>query len=261
MVNKLLDLSVVIVTLNEEKNISRAINSIKDIANEILIIDSGSTDKTIEIAEKLGAKVIFNHWEGYPSQVQFGIDNTNNKYVLVLDADEEVSVELKQSIINVFEQNLFSKYDCFAVNRKTFYVNKFLEHIWQPEYRIRLFNKEKVRYEGFLHEKVICNGKTSKLNGYLYHYTYKDIFQHYTKSLKYAKISAEELYKRGKKFRYHNLIINPLWAFFRQYFLKLGFLDGIRGLSVSMSYLFSTFLKYLFLWELEQKEKNKNARS
>jgi len=256
-----LPLSVIIPTLNEEKNIARAIKSIKGISSEILVIDSGSTDKTVDIATQLGATVIFNKWENYPSQVQFGINKASNPYVLVIDADEEVSQELRESIRKLFETGEISKYACFEVNRKTFYLGKFLDFMWQPEYRKRLFHKDKVKYEGFLHEKVVCSGKVKKLQGYLYHYTYKDLNDHFSKSLKYAKISAEEMHKRGKKFRLHKLIVNPIWAFFRQYFIKLGFLDGIRGLSVSMSYLFSTFLKYLFLWELEQKEKKNSARS
>lgn len=260
MVNKLLDLSVAIITFNEEENLSRTLEAVKDIAGEIVIIDSHSTDRTIEIAKNFGANIYIEDWKGYREQKNSLIEKCSKNWIFFLDADEVVSDELKKSIIDAINN---PKADGYYVNRKTYYSGKFLEHIWQPDYVLRIVKKSSnPRWEGGnIHEYLVIDGKTSKLNGYLYHYTYKDIFQHYTKSLKYAKISAEELYKRGKKFRYHNLIINPLWAFFRQYFLKLGFLDGIRGLSVSMSYLFSTFLKYLFLWELEQKEKDKNAGS
>ena len=253
-------LTVVIPTLNEEENIRRAINSVKEIASEILVIDSGSTDKTVEIAKNLGAKVIFNSWVNYPSQVQFGIDRASNPYVFVIDADEEVSKELRKNIEELFKTGEIKNYACFSVNRKTFYIGKFLNFTWQPEYRTRIFHKNKVRYEGFLHEIVICKGKTKKLKGYLYHYTYKDIEDHFRRSLKYSKISAIEMHKRGKKFKIHKLLFNPIWAFFKQYIFNLGFLDGIRGLSVAVSYFFSTFLKYLFLWEMENKEK-KNAKS
>lgn len=248
-------LTVVIPTLNEEKNISRAINSVKDIASEILVIDSGSTDRTVEIAKNLGAKVIFNKWVNYPSQVQFGIDKASNPYVFVIDADEEVSKELRKSIEKLFKTEEIKKYVCFQVNRKTFYIGKFLNFTWQPEYRTRIFHKDKVKYEGYLHEIVICKGKTKKIEGYLYHYTYKDIEDHFQRALKYSKISAVEMNKRGKRFKLYKLLFNPIWAFSKQYFFHLGFLDGIRGLSVAMSYLISTFLKYLYLWELEEQEK------
>ena len=254
---KPLPLSVVIVTLNEEENIKRAIESVKDIASEVLVIDSGSKDKTIEIAKKLGAKVIFHKWENYPSQVQFGIDNASNPYVFVIDADEEVSKELKESIKQIFKNGDIKKYACFYVSRKTFYIGKFLNFAWQPEYRIRIFHKDKVKYEGFLHEKVICTGKTKKLKGFLYHYTYKDIEDQYKKLIKYSKISAIGMHEKGKKFKLYNLILNPLWGFFKEYFIKLGFLDGIRGLSVAVSHFFYVFLKYLFLWEIEEEEKRK----
>ena len=248
-------LTVVIPTLNEEKNILRAINSVKGIASEILVIDSGSTDRTVEIAKNLGAKVIFNKWVNYPTQVQFGIDKASYPYVFVIDADEEVSKELRKSIEKLFKTEEIKKYACFQVNRKTFYIGKFLNFTWQPEYRTRIFHKDKVKYEGYLHEIVICKGETKKIEGYLYHYTYKDIEDHFQRALKYSKISAVEMHKRGKRFKLYKLLFNPIWAFSKQYFFHLGFLDGIRGLSVAMSYLISTFLKYLYLWELEEQEK------
>ncbi len=251
---KTFPLTVVIATFNEEENISRAINSIRDIASEILVIDSGSSDKTVEIAENLGAKVIYNKWENYPAQIQFGINKASNPYVFVIDADEEVSEELKDSIRQIFENKDVEKYACFQINRKTFYLGKFLNFAWQPEYRIRIFHKDKVKYEGFLHEKVICNGKVKKLKGDLYHYTYKDLEDQYKRLIKYSKLSAEGMYKNGGKFKLHKLILNPFWGFFREYFLRLGFLDGIRGFSVAVSQFFYVFLKYLFLWEIERKK-------
>jgi len=254
-------LTVVIPTLNEEKNIKRSIKSVKDIASEILIVDSGSTDNTVQIAKNLGAKVVFNKWINYPTQVQFGIDNAKYPYVLVIDADEEVSQDLANSIKQLFENGEIDKYACFKFNRRTFYIGKFLNFTWQPEYRIRLFHKDKVKYEGFLHEVVRCKGKVKKIKGDLLHYTYRDIEDHYKRSMKYVKISAEEMYKRGKRFKLYKLIINPMWAFIKQYFLHLGFLDGIRGLSVAMSYFFSTFLKYLYLWELEERNRLKKGNN
>ncbi|RUM46381.1 MAG: glycosyltransferase family 2 protein [Hydrogenothermus sp.] len=250
-----LPLSIAIITYNEEENLPRTLDAIKDIAEEIIIVDSHSTDKTVEIAKNYGAKVFIENWKGFRDQKNSALEKCTNEWILFLDADEVVSKELKEEIIKAIEAQ---KADGFYINRKTYYIGKFLDYIWQPDWVLRLVRQNaNPRWEGGnIHEYLRINGKTDKLQGYLYHYTYKDLSDHFNKSLKYAKISAEEMYKKGKRFKLHKLIINPFWAFFRQYFIKLGFLDGIRGLSVSMSYLFSTFLKYLFLWELEQKEKN-----
>ncbi|HIE59611.1 MAG TPA: glycosyltransferase family 2 protein [Persephonella sp.] len=248
-------LSVAIITYNEEENLPRTLDAIKDIAEEIIVVDSHSTDKTVEIAKNYGAKVFIENWKGFKDQKNSALEKCANEWILFIDADEVVSKGLKEEIIKAIEAK---KADGFYINRKTYYIGKFLNFTWQPDWVLRLVRRSaNPRWEGGnIHEYLRIDGKTYKLKGYLYHYTYKNLSEHFNKSLKYAKISAEEMYKNGKRFKLHKLIINPFWAFFRQYFIKLGFLDGIRGLSVSMSYLFSTFLKYLFLWELEQKEKN-----
>ncbi len=252
--------SVAIITYNEEKNLPKTLKAVKDIADEIIVVDSYSTDKTVEIAKNFGAKVFVEEWKGYRDQKNSALKKCNNQWILFLDADEVVSDELKKSIIEAIKN---PKANGYYLNRKTYYAGKFLNYVWQPDWVLRLVKKSaNPKWEGGnVHEFLTIEGTTGKLSGYLYHYTYKDIYEHFQKSLKYAKISAEEMYKKGKKFKIHKLIINPFWAFFRIYVIKLGFLDGIRGLSVAMSYFFSTFLKYLFLWELEQGEKDRNARS
>ena len=250
-----LPLSVVIVTKNEEKTIGRAIDSVKDIASEILIIDSGSTDNTLKIAKEKGAKVIFNQWRGYPKQVQYGINNASNEYVLVIDADEEVSKELKNSIREIF--NPYPEFSCYKVPRKTFYLGKFLEHTWYPEWRIRLFKKEFVKYEGYLHEKVICKGSIGKLKGDLYHYSFKNLKHQFSKAFFYGEITAKEMFKQGKKVSFKHLFLNPAWSFLKVFFLQKGFLDGKRGFIASVYAAFSTFIKYAFLYELQLKEKYK----
>jgi len=249
-----LPLSVGIITLNEEENLPRTLKAIEDIASEIIVLDSGSTDRTVEIAKKFGAKVYKESWKGYKEQKNSLLKKCSQEWILFLDADEVVSKELKNSIINELKN---PRYDGYEINRRTYYLGKFLNYVWQPDFVLRLVRKSaNPRWEGGnIHEHLKIDGKIGKLQGDLYHYTYKDLNDHFKKSLKYAKISAEEMHKKGKKFKFHKLIINPWWAFFRIYILNLGFLDGIRGLSVAMSYLFSTFLKYMFLWELENKEK------
>ncbi len=251
-----LPLSVAIITYNEEDDLPKTLDSIKDIAYEIIVVDSHSTDKTREVAKSFGAKVYEEDWKGFGEQKNSAIDKCTQPWILSLDADEVVSDELKKSLVEALRN---PKYDCYEVNRKNFYVGKFIEHIWYPEWRTRLFKKGKAKFEGEIHETLKCKGKKGRLKGFLYHYPYKDLQEHYTKSIKYAKLSAEVEFKKGKKFKIYQLFLNPFWAFFKMYFLKKGFLDGIRGLSIAKSNSYAKFLKYLFLWELE--EKNKNAKS
>ncbi|RMA97263.1 glycosyltransferase family 2 protein [Hydrogenothermus marinus] len=251
-----LPLSVAIITYNEEENIARTLKAIEDIASEIIILDSYSDDKTVEIAKSFQAKIYQEEWKGFKEQKNSLLRKCSQEWILFLDADEVVSKELKEEIIKAIKN---PKADGYSINRKTYYAGKFLNHIWQPDYVLRLVKKSaNPRWEGGdIHEYLRIDGKVSKLKGYLYHYTYKDIYEHFQKSIKYAKLSAEDYYRRGKKFHLYNLIINPFWAFSKQYFINLGFLDGIRGLAVAVSYFCNAFLKYLFLWELEQEKKKK----
>lgn len=243
-------LSVLILTKNEEENIQRAIKSVKDLAGEVVVLDSGSTDRTVEIAKSLGAKVFFREWTTYSDQLNYGISLCSGEWVFVLDADEEVSEELKRSIK---EELKAPKYEAYEVCRRTCYLGRFLRHAWYPEWRLRLFKKGRVAFEGTLHERVIFEGKVGRLKGDLYHYSFKDLEHQYIKTVKYAKLMAQEAHEKGRKFRLTNLLFNPLWHFFKVYFLDLGFLDGKRGLMVAFSGFVYTFLKYKFLYELEIK--------
>ncbi|MFN3870425.1 MAG: glycosyltransferase family 2 protein [Aquificaceae bacterium] len=247
-------LSVLICTKNEERNIERAIKSVQGLASEIVVVDSGSTDRTVEIAKSLGAKVFFKDWESYANQLNYGIDLCLGEWLLIIDADEEVSKELKENIKRELES---PKYEIYQVCRRTYYLGEFLNHAWYPEWRIRLFKKGRVRFEGALHERAIFEGKVGRLKGDLYHYSFKSLEDQYLKTIRYAKIMAMDMKEKGKKFRWYNLIFNPIWHFIKVYFLGLGFLDGVRGFFVAMSGAIYVFLKYKFLYEMELREKSK----
>ncbi|WP_333784743.1 glycosyltransferase family 2 protein [Thermocrinis sp.] len=247
------ELSVLILTKNEEKNLPRAIESVKDIASEIVVLDSGSTDATVNVAKSLGAKVFYHPWDGYSNQLNRGVQVCSKDWIFVLDADEEVSEELRDSIREAISSN---KAEVFMVCRQTYYLGGFLRHAWYPEWRVRLFKKGAVSFEGELHESAVFKGKASKLRGNLYHYSYKNLFDQYEKTIKYAKIMAEINYRKGKKFRIYNLLFNPVWSFFKVFLFQMGFLDGLRGFAVAISAFIYTFLKYIFLLELEMKEKH-----
>ncbi len=246
-------ISFVILTKDEEKNIKRAIESIKDIADEIIVIDSGSKDNTVEIAKSLGANVIFNEWTNYPSQVNFGISKASNDIVFVLDADEELTPELRASL----KEFLSSSYEIGIIKRRAFYMGDFLKHIWHDEKLIRVFKKDVCKYTGELHEVVVCSSdKRYELSGYLNHYSFKSLKDQFERTLKYAKISAEILCKQNKPFHLYNLIINPLWIFFKFFILKAGYKEGVKGLIIAFSGMFYVFMKYAFLYECyKSKEK------
>ncbi|WP_297888556.1 glycosyltransferase family 2 protein [Sulfurihydrogenibium sp.] len=248
-------LSVLILTKNEEKNIERAIKSVLPVADEIVVLDSGSTDKTVDIAKNLGAKVYFREFDNYKSQRNYGLSLCNGEWILVLDADEELSSKLQESV----EKQLKNpSYDCYEVPRRTYYLGRFLKYVWYPEYRKRLFKKNKAYYEGKLHEEVICKGKVGRLEGDLYHYSYKNLYHQFVKTVDYAQKMAEIMYSQGKRFKLYKLIFNPFIIFFKLYFLKLGFLEGVRGLIIAFSGFLYVFLKYAFLYELQLKEKYKD---
>ncbi len=251
---KMKKLSVLIATKNAEDTIERAINSIKDIAYEIIVVDSGSTDKTLEIAKDLGAKIFFKEWINSGTQYNYMMSLASGDYCFILDSDEEVSKELKNSIKQVLQKENPS--DCYEVNRKTYYMGDFLNHVWQPEWRIRLFKKGKVKYEERVHGKAICNGTKERLKGDLYHYSYKSLKHHFQKTVYFAEETAKLMYEKRKKFRFYNLFINPLVYFIKFYILQKGFLDGHRGFIVSVIGAVYGFLKYAFLFEKYQEEKH-----
>lgn len=250
-----MSLSVLILTKNEEKNIARAIESVKPIADEIIVLDSGSTDNTVEIAKSLGAKVFFRKFDNYPSQIEYGKSLCSKDWIFVLDADEEVCQELRENIVKAINED---SYTCYKVPRRTYYLGKYLDYIWYPQYVIRLFKKGQFKYEGKLHEKVICDGKIGKLKGDLYHYSFKSLYHQSKKTIDYAQKMAEILYQEGKRVKFYNLILNPLIIFIKFYFLKGGLLEGKRGLIISFSAFIYVFLKYAFLYELQLKEKYKD---
>ncbi|MBK3331846.1 glycosyltransferase family 2 protein [Persephonella atlantica] len=248
-----LPLSVAIISYNEEDNIGKTLSAVSDIASEIIVVDSGSTDRTVEIAKNLGAKVFVKEWKGFREQKNSALKKCSQEWILFLDCDEVVSEELKKSIIDAVKQPFA---DGYMINRKTVYLGKPLNHAWQPDWNLRLVKKNaNPRWEGGdIHEYLVIDGKVSKINGFLYHYSYRDIKDHFTKVVNYSYIAAREMYRKGKKFKMRKIFLNPLASFIREYILKKGFLDGTRGLIVAVSATYYSFLKYIYLWEMEKRD-------
>ncbi|MFA5557426.1 MAG: glycosyltransferase family 2 protein [Flavobacteriaceae bacterium] len=255
-------ISGVIITFNEEKFIENCLKSIIDVVDEIVVVDSFSTDRTKEICLKYGVRFVENPFEGFTTQKNFANDQAKYDYVLSLDADEELSEELKKSIMEV-KENL--DYDGYSFNRLNNYDGKWIKHSnWYPDRKIRLFNRKKANWKGKnnLHEIIVLdNSKSHKiLKGDLLHWAFESINDHYVKANSYANIAAKNSFERNpnKKIGFTKLLISPFWKFFKNYFIKKGFLDGFHGFVICVFTAFGTFLKYAKIKELQQKSKKQN---
>lgn len=253
--HKKLPISISLISFNEEDNIARTLESIKDFASEIIVLDSHSTDRTREIAKSHNAKVYEEDWKGYVEQKNSALEKCTQKWILALDCDEVVSKELKDSIINAIT---CPDAEGFYLNRKTYYSDKLLKHVWQPNWKLRIVMKSSnPRWHGYdPHDVLKINGTSKKLKGDLYHYTYKNVEDHFKRTIKYAKLAAQSYYKNGKKFKWYKPLLNPLVGFVKIFILQRGFLDGYHGFIVAASSFIYTFLKYIFLWEIELRKGN-----
>ncbi len=248
-------LSVVIITLNEEKNLPSCLQAVKDIADEIIVVDSFSTDKTVEIAEQYGAKVVQQEWLGYAKQKNFANSLAKNDYILSLDADEVLSDELKHSIQAV------EKWDgAYEFSRLTNYCGSWIRHCgWYPDKKTRIFPKKDTLWEGdFVHEtlNLLPNTITHCLKGDLWHYSYHNREEHYNQIDKYSSLHAQKMYSKGKKAHWFKLFLSPAFKFFRTYILQLGCLDGTAGYYVSKISAKAVYLKYKKLQALLNKADN-----
>ncbi len=243
-----LPLSVAIITYNEEDIIGRTLESVKDIASEIVVVDSRSTDRTREIAESYGARVYVEDWKGYAGQKNSALEKCTQEWVLFLDADEVVSEELRKSIREELKN---PKADGYLINRRTYYMGRLLRYTWQPEWRLRLVLKgANPRWEGRIHESLFIDGKTAKLKGCLLHFPYKSVKHQIVKGIEFAKIDAEDKFVAEKKVSFtKDIVFRPVWTFLKEFIIKKSFLDGKRGFLIAVIASFYTFMKYSFLYE------------
>jgi glycosyltransferase involved in cell wall biosynthesis len=249
-----------VVTFNEQANIADCLKSL-EFCDELLVVDSFSTDNTLVIAKELGAKVVQRSWAGYKDQKEFGCSTVSNEWVISLDADERVSEELKKSILYVLEQDHAGKIDPeiagYEVNRVVFHLGRWWRRGgWYPEYRLRFFRRSRVAWGGTEpHDKVIPSGITKRLDGELLHFSYKDLTDQVNRLNKYSSISVDSAVEGGRGFSVLSLIVNPFIRFFKFYIIKQGFREGVAGFVVATIEAFYTFLKYAKLWEKSRKQK------
>lgn len=249
-------ISIVIICLNEEKNIGRCLDSVKDIADEIIVLDSFSTDKTVSIAEEKGARVVQETFKGYIQQKNRAIELATHNYVLSLDADEALDSLLIDSISKAREKFTSPAY---RMNRYSNYCGKFIRHgSWYPDAKIRLFDKRVARWGGTNpHDKIVLTGEMmfKHLKGNILHYSYSTISEHVIQNNKFSTVAAETLFASGKRTNLLKVFINPVWAFFLSYVIKAGFLDGLFGLVIAVMISNLTFLKHIKLYLLQQSAK------
>ncbi|MCB0803785.1 MAG: glycosyltransferase family 2 protein, partial [Flavobacteriales bacterium] len=238
-------ISAVIITFNEERNIERCLLSIKDIVDEIVVVDSYSKDATKSICEKYNVRFIEHPFDGHIEQKNWAKDQATNNYILSLDADEALDKDLQKSVL--IAKNDW-KYDSYKMNRLTNYCGKWIRHSgWYPDTKLRLFDRRKGEWGGSNpHDKYLPveGAKIGYLKGDILHYSYYTRQEHLNQLEYFSEIASKDLYQKGKKATYFKLILNPIASFIKAYFLKMGFLDGLAGFHISRLAAYSNYLKY-----------------
>lgn len=246
MSKRKIKLSVIILTFNEELYIEDALNSVS-FADEIIVLDSYSNDKTTEIVSHLGVKLIYRKFDNYCNQRNFAIEAATGEWILFLDADERVSVPLQLEILSSINSN---KYDAYRIWFPHFFMDRFLFHYTDKV--TRLIKNNAISFENEVHEKLILKSKPGLLKNYMIHYTYKNLFHFISKKDKYAWFQAKMCFKKGKKATLFLLFFKPLYRFFHTYFIKRVFLDGVPGLAAAAIDAYGVFSRYAKILLIEK---------
>ena len=252
-------ISACIISYNEENKIEDCLKSLQDVVDEIIIVDSNSTDNTLNIAKKYTDKIFFHDFQGYGKQKNLATDKATNNWVISLDCDERLSTELKSSIQSVKDR--LDDDTVYSMARKTFYIYRWLEHCWYPDKKIRLFNKSRTRWlDNDVHESIDTdNMQTVTLNGDILHYSFDSISDHLKTIDKFTQIGANDLIKKGKRISVFSPLTHASWTFFKLYFLKRGFLDGFAGMMVSVLSYMHVFIKYSRAYILQKSQREDPA--
>lgn len=248
----MITLSAVIIVHNEERNIERCIKSLQGVADEIVIVDSGSTDGTVDICQSCGVRPVSHEWVGYAQQKNFANDLATGDWLLSLDADEALSDELRSSLVSLKQTGMESG-TVYEVARLTNFGGHWVRHCgWYPDARVRLWQRGKARWEGSVHEQLMFDSavRTLRLKGDLLHYSYYSLAELAERQPKYYRLAAEEAYAQGRKAGAASMVLKPAWTFVRDYFLRGGLLDGATGFVVCRMNAHYTFMKYATLREI-----------
>jgi len=236
-------ISATIITYNEQANIARALESLR-CCDEVVVVDSGSTDRTVDIAGKLGARVVEMQWLGYAGQKNYASDCAANDWILSLDADEVLSEELEAEILGIKKNG--PAFDGYTMPRMAQYLGRWILHSgWYPDRKLRLFDRRKARWTGeFVHESVKVDGAVGHLNSNILHYTCSSLSEHLRTMDRYTTLAAEQLIASRRQIGWTELLLDPPWTFISTFLLKRGFLDGMEGLAIAYMAAHYNFLKY-----------------
>lgn len=252
-------LSVIVITRNEERNVSDCLETVRW-ASEIVIVDSGSVDRTVEIARRFTQKIFIRPWDGFASAKSFALQQCTGDWILWLDADERVTKELTAEIQSVIEKN-DTPLAAFEFPRKAFFLGRWIKHCgWYPGYVSRLFKRTAGTFsDSKVHERLDVQGSVGRLNADLLHYTDPNLSHYFEKLNRYTTLAAEELGEKGSGVSLIHMIVRPFWVFVRMYIFKRGFLDGMEGFILSVLSACYVFTKYAKLWELTTKGERSKA--
>jgi len=250
-------ISIYMITYNNERTVEKALKSLAW-ADEIVVVDSFSTDKTVEICRTFTDKVVQRRWMGHQDQYQYAVALTTHPWVMFVDADEEVPPELAEEIRRTVSGDDKAP-DGLIVYRRTYYLGRWIRYGgWYPDCEIRLYRREKGRWTGGLHATPVVDGKVASLKNQFLHFNYRDISDQIQTIDKYSRIAAADMLENGEPFSLFKLLFHPPFRFLKEYFSKLGFRDGLPGLIIGISTMFYVFIKYAKLWEITHTgDKNK----
>jgi len=248
-------LSACIITLNEEHNLPRLLASLTGIADEIIVVDSGSTDHTQAVAVKHGAAFHFREWTDFAEQKNFAASLAQTDWILSLDADEELSSALHASILDWKKRE--PQFDVYEVARKAWYLGAWIKHSgWYPDFKKRLYRKSAAEFAGSLHETLRFERASGRLMGDLLHYTIRDFSEHEENVKRYSTLAARQMYAQGRRRWLGAFLFATPWSFFQNFVLRAGFLDGYRGLLIARMAARTVQLKYRKLGRMIAAQKN-----
>jgi glycosyltransferase involved in cell wall biosynthesis len=255
-------ITAVVIAFNEEKKIADAVRSL-EWADEIIVVDSGSQDRTREIAENCGAKIITQKWLGFSKQKQFAVDAAKNDWIFSLDADERVSEKLKYEILRLKNFSETEIADGYKISRLSFYMNRPIRHGgWYPDWQLRFFNRRKGAWkEVLIHESVqmAAEARVEKLNADILHFSVENAAHHHQMiGERYAPLAARQMYEKNRRTSPLKIATAGLSAFFQTYFLKAGVLDGLPGFCIARFAAHHAFLKHLLLWEMQKNRRRED---
>ncbi len=249
-------LSVILITRNEEANLGDCLASLEGIAQQIVVVDTNSSDQTLEIAKNHGAVIAQPpDWPGFGPQKNRALDLASGDWILSLDADERLTPALRSEILTAIHHS--AHVNCFAIPRLSWYCGRFIRHSgWNPDYVDRLFRRGTARFsEDLVHERLIPDGQVAQLENPMLHFSFMNYSQVLQKIDRYSSASAEQAFAKGKKSSPAKAVIHGMWSFFRTYIVRAGFLDGAQGLALAISNGQGTYYRYMKLWFLHEEAK------